>query len=182
MNLILNVEPVCGNGHTLLRGTGRPWLIHAECANSDCDRATAQWPDAEERAGVVLGSLESPSGSGSYIRHSDQTNYSDHKTGILLVSSLFKDVIPTAETIQQRIKRPDGKACIVIERKLRNGDILTVARKCKKQKRPRSAHDRDYPSNVRTWYLKVLYCVVSCIVIERLWLFSLSNCVYWKAG
>jgi hypothetical protein len=100
------------------RPAGRPWLIHAECANSsDCDRATAQWPDAEERARVVLGSLESPSGDGSYIRHSDQTNCSDHKSRILLVSSIFKDAIPRAEIIQQRIKWPGDQACIVKERK-----------------------------------------------------------------
>lgn len=46
---------------------------------------------------------------------------------------------------------------------LRKGDVLTVARKCG-EKRRTNAHDRDYPSKVCTRYLKVLFCVVLCIL------------------
>ena len=49
---------------------------------------------------------------------------------------------------------------------------LTVARKCR-EKRRTNAHDRDYPSEVCTRYLKVLYRIVRCIV-------SGSGCyLYW---
>jgi hypothetical protein len=64
---------------------------------------------------------------------------------------------------------------------LRKGDILAVARKCR-EKRRRNVHDRDYRSRVRTPYLKVLYCMVSCIVSEWLWFLSLPNYAKWKAG
>jgi len=182
MNLILNVESLCGKYHALLRGVGRPCLIHAECANSDCDCTTAQWPDAEERARVVLGSLESPSGGRKLHQAfgSNKLQWSQIQDFIVFVYIQRRYTKSRDYSATNKMTRWSGLLCERMEA-LWKGDIMRVARKCW-EKRHRNAPDRDYPSSVRTRHLKVLYCMVSCIVSERLWLLSLPNYAKWKAG